>query len=149
MAEQRRKKEIYFTGANSQKHICSCGVSKNCSNKDLACNCDAFDFTGWQEDTGTITNTSALPIRGFVYGQFISEDLVAGINIGRLMCKGARTILPSDINDSCKNLKFNGQSKSQIYPLNGGKLSYCDMSQGINDPDLEHYVGRYETEDTM
>ena len=69
--------EFYFVGDNSGEHICSCGLTQDCSDSEngLLCNCDA-QIPVVQNDTGIITSQSALPITGFRYGDMKYESQV-------------------------------------------------------------------------
>jgi len=85
--------EVYFTGSNHNNHICSCGVEENCSGSDsnYKCNCDDT-IPILQSDNGTLTDVSALPVTGFIYGEKPYPSQFAAISIGRLKCSGMKDI---------------------------------------------------------
>ena len=144
--------ETYFTGSNHGTHICDCGVKKECSDTEHnnVCNCDAAELPIGQVDSGVITDMSALPIIGFNYGDLLEyPDQNAQIYIGRLKCKGKKKLLPEDINDSCKNLKLDGESRSRNYALNDGSLAFCDMTKRITDNAIERKIGDFQFKEPM
>ena len=144
--------ETYFTGSNHGTHICDCGVKKECSDTEHSnvCNCDAAELPIGQVDSGVITDMSALPIIGFNYGDLLEyPDQNAQIYIGRLKCKGKKKLLPEDINDSCKNLKLDGESRSRNYALNDGSLAFCDMTKRITDDAIERKIGDFQFKEPM
>ena len=133
-----KEPETYFVGENHGKHICTCGVNQNCSDSqnNFVCNCDA-QIPVFQEDQGTITNSSALPIRGFKYGEMKYESQIAQITISRMKCRGEKRIEPNKLMDSCENMKVNGNAVSGNYVLNDQSIVFCEMSKHITDPDIE------------
>ena len=144
--------ETYFTGSNHGTHICDCGVKKECSDTEHnnVCNCDAAELPIGQVDSGVITDMSALPIIGFNYGDLLEyPDQNAQIYIGRLKCKGKKKLMPEDINDSCKNLKLDGESRSRNYALNDGSLAFCDMTKRITENALERKIGEFQFKEPM
>ena len=93
---------------------------------------------------------SELPIMGFNYGDLlVYPDQYATILIGRLKCKGKKPLLPEDINDSCKNLKLNGESRSRNYALNDGSLAFCDMTKRITDSKIQKKIGDFQFKEPM
>ena len=76
-------------------------------------------------------------------------DQNAQIYIGRLKCKGKKKLLPEDINDSCKNLKLDGESRSRNYALNDGSLAFCDMTKRITDNSIERKIGDFQFKEPM
>ena len=144
--------ETYFTGSNSGTHICECGLTDSCSDSEHlnTCNCDASELPIEQFDAGVITDMTALPIIGFNYGDLLQfPDQYASIEIGRLKCKGKKPLLPEEINDSCKNLKLNGESRSRNYPLNDGSLAFCDMTKRITDSEIQRKIGDFRFKEPM
>lgn len=143
--------EIYFVGANHGTHMCSCGLSQNCSDSEhnFVCNCDASQIPLVQQDQGTITNSTSLPILGFKYGDMKYQSQFAAITIGRLKCKGQKHIEPDKVMDSCANLKTNGVTQSGHYILNDQSVAFCEMSRQINDPAIEQHVGRLHYNDVV
>jgi len=143
--------ETYFEGANHGAHMCKCSLNDSCSDSlhDQKCNCDANFIPEMQEDRGKITNSSALPIMGFAYGEVAYDSQIAQVQIGRLKCRGSKSIQPSEINDSCSNMKRSGVTTSGNYILNNHDVAFCDMSKTINDPNIQKTVGELPFKDTM
>ena len=56
---------------------------------------------------------------------------------------------PEEINDSCKNLKLNGESRSRNYALNDGSLSFCDMTKRVTDGDIQKKIGDFRFKEPM
>lgn len=144
--------ESYFTGSNSGTHMCECGLTQTCSDSEHnnVCNCDASELPIEQNDSGIITDVSELPIMGFNYGDLLEyPDQYASILIGRLKCKGKKPLQPEEINDSCKNLKLNGESRSRNYALNDGSLAFCDMAKRITDGEIQKKIGDFQFKEPM
>merc|ERR1711994_394402 len=80
------EEEFYFAASDSGVHVCDCGLTNNCSLTGFMCNCDSATPIP-QEDIGTITNMTSLPITGFKYGNLEANSQRASIEIGRLKCK--------------------------------------------------------------
>merc|ERR1712106_11658 len=135
--------QIYFDGANYGQHLCGCYSSESCSGQDIfgtTCNCDYAGAPYWLQDSGLITNMTALPISAFNYGYMQSEYQEAKVKIGRLRCSGQVEMKPSP--STCNDLKKMGETRSGLYPLedeNDGppKLSHCDMNIPGYDGDME------------
>jgi len=142
--------EIYFSGSNHNTHICECGVHGNCSGSEenYVCNCDN-QIPVVQEDAGTITDMSALPIIGFKYGMMAYESQIATIKIGRLQCRGQKEIDPSLLMESCQNMKTQGIMTSGHYVLNDHNIVFCDMSRQISDSQIQRHVGLLSYNDVM
>ena len=144
--------ETYFTGANTGTHICECGVTESCSDSEHqnTCNCDAAELPIEQFDSGILTDMSALPVIGFNYGDLLQfPDQYASIEIGRLKCNGKKPLLPEEINDSCKNLKLNGEFRSRNYALNDGSLAFCDMTKRVSDSEIQKKMGDFRFQEPM
>ena len=78
-------------GSNYGVHVCDCHYEDDgCiqeENRHNTCNCDANlpeQFT----DTGTITNTSALPVAKLFFGGLDYDLQAAAFKLGRLKCYG-------------------------------------------------------------
>ena len=50
----------YWDGVTGYKNMCACGVTNSCSNGNK-CNC-YNSAGGWREDSGLLTDKSALPV---------------------------------------------------------------------------------------
>jgi len=136
------QEEEYFVGSNHGEHLCSCGVDNSCSGSDsgIKCNCDN-PIPVLQRDNGTLTDVSALPVTGFIYGEMVYPSQFAAVTIGRLRCGGKMDIQPEHIMDSCSNLKTYGVSQSGNYVLNNDSIAFCDMSKSINDEEIQRHIG--------
>ena len=144
--------ETYFVGQHHGLHICGCGVNQTCSDSEHeVCNCDADQIPELQRDEGIITNSSALPITGFRYGEMKYELQVAQITIGRMQCQSQKKIEPNHLMDSCANMKINGNTETGNYILNDQSVVFCEMSKYISDPDIERHIGslRYQESNVM
>jgi len=144
------QEEEYFVGSHHGEHLCSCGVENNCSgsDSDFKCNCDN-PIPLLQQDNGTLTDMSALPVTGFLYGEMPYPSQFAAITIGRLRCQGMKDIQPEHIMDSCANLKTFGVSQSGNYVLNDESIAFCDMSRGITDEEIQHHIGGLTYNDVL
>ena len=81
-------------GSNYGVHVCDCHYEDDgCiqeENRHNTCNCDANlpeQFT----DTGTITNTSALPVASLFFGGLSYEMQEGAFKLGRLKCYGDKS----------------------------------------------------------
>ena len=84
-------------GSNYGVHVCDCHYEDDgCiqeENRHNTCNCDANlpeQFT----DTGTITNTSALPVARLFFGGLSYEMQEGAFKLGRLKCYGEKKAQP-------------------------------------------------------
>merc|ERR1712136_104652 len=130
--------KYYFTGSNEDIHTCDCGLDGSCvdSAHGYTCNCDA-DQPVSLVDTGTIDNSTALPITGFHYGNLQFESQFASIEVGKLVCMGQKEVESDEIFDSCRNMKISGESRSGNYVLNSGQFKFCNFEKDLDDPDIE------------
>ena len=128
------KKNVYFTGSDSNMHACDCYYSEEgCFEEELlqnTCNCDSKEPTALV-DTGSITS-SALPILTIAFGGLQFDIQQASYTIGRLICKGKNQ---NEVATSCKSLKLAGETKSGYYTIKTENNMYastvfCDMSNG-------------------
>lgn len=90
--------QVYFDGENYGSHLCSCYSDLSCSGQPIfntTCNCDNSGHAEWLEDSGVITNMTALPISAFNYGPMEYDTQEAMVRIGRLRCSGRTEINPS------------------------------------------------------
>lgn len=93
----------------------------------------------WLEDSGVITNKTALPITAFVYGPLEYETQEAFVTIGRLQCRGKEEVKKPP--SSCNDLKKLGEMRTGLYPLlddveDYPKLVLCDMEEPGYDGDM-------------
>ena len=143
--------ETYYTGSNHGKHLCTCALDNTCSDPEHGetCNCDASFIPEAQEDLGLITNGSALPVMGFVYGEMKYESQFSAITIGRLICRGKIAVPVNETTDSCSNLKRSGIVQSGNYILNDESVAFCDMEKRIEDIDIQQHVGVLKYKSSM
>ena len=112
--------------------------------KQNTCNCDA-NLPVALTDSGTITNSSALPMVKLYFGGLTYEIQYATYTLGRLKCYGMicyerfsgyfiyiiigeQTL---DVGTSCLSLKQSGYFKSGYYNIkenNSKKVVFCDMT---------------------
>ena len=80
-------------GSNYGFHVCDCHYeTEGCIEEETrynTCNCDA-NLPITQTDTGTITNTSALPVIKLFFGGMNYELQYATFKLGRLKCHGTK-----------------------------------------------------------
>ena len=50
------------------------------------CNCLNLRRPTWQSDEGKLTNKTSLPVRSFVYGDFLYNQDEGKITVGKLKC---------------------------------------------------------------
>jgi len=143
--------EIYFDGANHGTHMCQCSLNDSCSDSShgAVCNCDANFIPELQSDAGKVTDVSALPIYGFVYGDLVYESQIAQIEIGRLKCRGQKQMEPKEITESCSNLKRGGVSQSGNYVLSDGNVAFCDMTKSMSDGGIQSILGKLSYKDAL
>ena len=67
--------------------MCACGVTNSCSNGNK-CNCDNTDNAGWRQDSGLLTDKSALPVTQIRLGDFDESDEEGYHTLGKLKCYG-------------------------------------------------------------
>ncbi|CAG0892461.1 unnamed protein product [Darwinula stevensoni] len=103
----------YWDGSNGGKHVCRCGLSNNCTDKALSCNCDA-KAPHWESDSGAITNRTSLPLTELRFGGLQFAGQKAKYTLGGLACKGKA---PSSENpaESCSSLRRAGNPRSGYY----------------------------------
>ena len=78
-------------GSNYGQHVCDCHYSDGgCMEEETkhnTCNCDA-NLPVPLSDSGTITNTSALPVVKLFFGGLTYDMQQANFQLGRLKCFG-------------------------------------------------------------
>ena len=135
------------SGSNYGSHVCDChyeaGGCIEEETKQNTCNCDA-NLPVALTDSGTITNSSALPMVKLYFGGLTYEIQYATYTLGRLKCYGMicyerfcgyciyiiigeQTL---DVGTSCSSLKQSGYFKSGYYNIkdNSKKVVFCDMT---------------------
>jgi len=134
--------EVYYTGAHHDEHLCACAENDECSGSEegLTCNCD-YSIPNTQSDNGTITDVSALPITGFVYGKMEYPSQFAAISIGRLQCQGMKKIETKDVTATCANMKISGGYQSGNYILQDSSVAFCNMDMDLEDENIQTHIG--------
>jgi len=78
----------YWGGATGHNNMCACGVINSCSNG-KKCNCDNENSSsGWQEDSGLLTDKSALPVTQIRLGDLDQSHEEGYHTLGKLKCFG-------------------------------------------------------------
>ena len=77
----------YWGGATGYKNICACGVTNSCSNRVGKCNCNNNGI-GWREDSGLLTDKSALPVTQISLGDLDQSHEEGYHTLGKLKCYG-------------------------------------------------------------
>jgi len=127
-------KNVYFTGSNKGFHSCDCYFSEEgCfehEQRSNTCNCDA-NLPAPLVDTGTITNTTALPVTKLAFGGLTYEIQTGSFQLGNLQCFGKKKI---EASTSCSSLKLTGITLSGYYNIKRPgddytTLVFCNMSE--------------------
>ena len=77
----------YWGGASGRNHMCACGVTNSCSNRGQKCNC-YNGGSGWGEDSGLLTDKSALPVTQIRLGDLDQSKEEGYHTLGKLKCYG-------------------------------------------------------------
>ena len=80
------KRMNYWSGATGYKNMCACRVTNSCSNGQK-CNC-YNSAGGWREDSGLLTDKSALPVTQIILGDLDYSDEEGYHTLGKLKCYG-------------------------------------------------------------
>ena len=76
----------YWGGATGSDNMCACGVTNSCSNG-KKCNCHNSG-SGWREDSGLLTDKSALPVTQIILGDLDHITEEGYHTLGKLKCYG-------------------------------------------------------------
>ena len=76
----------YWGGATGYDKMCACGVTNSCTGG-RNCNCDNYG-TGWREDSGLLTDKSALPVTQIRLGDLDDSSEEGYHTLGKLKCYG-------------------------------------------------------------
>ncbi|XP_078350138.1 uncharacterized protein LOC144634965 [Oculina patagonica] len=76
----------YWGGATGHDNMCACGVTNSCSNG-KKCNCGEGS-SGWKEDSGLLTDRSALPVTQIRLGDLDGSSEEGYHTLGKLKCYG-------------------------------------------------------------
>ena len=74
----------YWGGATGYNNMCACGVTNSCYNG-KKCNCYNAG-SGWREDSGLLTDKSALPVSQIRLGDLDSSNEEGYHTLGKLKC---------------------------------------------------------------
>ncbi|CAG0893481.1 unnamed protein product [Darwinula stevensoni] len=131
--------QYYWDGENAGKHICHCGLSGYCINRLLPCNCDAVAPES-ENDSGTITNSTALPIIELRFGGLHFQGQKADYTLGGLVCRGHAPSLENQ-GKSCLSLRLAGNTRTSY--LIEGRLDVvpCRMELEVTDTDFQVETG--------
>ena len=80
------KRMNYWGGATGHTNMCACGVTNSCS-IGQKCNC-YNDGSGWREDSGLLTEKSALPVTQIRLGDLDQSHEEGYHTLGKLKCYG-------------------------------------------------------------
>ena len=75
----------YWGGAMSRYKTCACGVTNSCARAGRKCNCPG---SGWPEDSGLLTDKSALPVTQIRLGDLNGSSEEGYHTLGKLKCYG-------------------------------------------------------------
>ena len=81
------KRMNYWGGATGHTNMCACGVTNSCSNSGQKCNC-YNGGSGWREDSGLLTDKSALPVTQIRLGDLDGSHEEGYHTLGKLQCYG-------------------------------------------------------------
>ena len=81
------RKMNYWGGAGGSVNTCACGVANSCSSSGKKCNC-YNGGSGWREDSGLLTDKSALPVLQIRLADFDGSSEEGYHTLGKLMCYG-------------------------------------------------------------
>ena len=146
------KVQYFWSGTNTNSHICQCGIDKDCVDPDVKCNCDSYELQQLNDSglwvllsnifrfkmnvlsAGYITAKDVLPVSKVNFGRTHSKHSSGRFTLGEFECSG--TQLFQGMPSSCQDLKRIGHCLSGFYTVKvGGKLKklYCDMSKRLGD----------------
>ena len=78
----------YWGGATGHDKVCACGVTKSCSSRySSKCNCHNSG-NGWNEDSGLLTDKSALPVTQIRLGDLNDSSEEGYHTLGKFKCYG-------------------------------------------------------------
>ena len=82
-----QRKMTYWGGASPGSDKCACGMTNSCADRSERCNCDKNDNV-WREDSGPLTEKSALPVTQLRFGDTGGSDEQGYHTLGKLKCYG-------------------------------------------------------------
>ncbi|XP_057368939.1 uncharacterized protein LOC130690004 [Daphnia carinata] len=133
--------KYFWSGGNTEAHICQCGIDGNCVDATVKCNCDAT-VPLQLVDSGVINDMDILPITRLNFGRTQLETSSGVHTLGRFECSGqvAITGMPT----SCKDLWRIGHTLNGIYNVKGSSMVesvYCDFSIFPDDAGFQRWIG--------
>ena len=63
--------------------------------------------TGWHSDEGKLSNKASLPVRSFVYGDFLYDQVQGRITVGKLKCTARKYTPVLDYEKEIADMKAN------------------------------------------
>ncbi|CAG0891274.1 unnamed protein product [Darwinula stevensoni] len=128
--------QYYWHGSNATKHTCKCGLSGDCVDLNLPCNCDS-EAPQWESDSGEITNKTALPIAELRFGGLQFAGQKAKYTLGGLVCTGEA---PQKENPatSCSSLRQAGNARTGYHLISrkNGRLDVVLCRMDLEETDL-------------
>ncbi|CAG0889760.1 unnamed protein product [Darwinula stevensoni] len=149
--DRHEEPQYYWAGAHAGEHVCSCGLTENCIDPTLPCNCDA-EAPEWESDEGAITNGTALPITELRFGGLQFDGQKANHTLGGLICQG-KAASPDNPAESCSSLRKAGHTHAGYYLISTkeGRLDvvFCRMNLEDTDVDFQLDTGGRIVEESV
>ena len=82
------RKMNYWGGAGGSANMCACGITNSCSSSENKCNCYNSNSVGWREDSGLLTDKSALPVTQIRLADLDGSNEEGYHTLGKLKCYG-------------------------------------------------------------
>ncbi|CAG0894611.1 unnamed protein product [Darwinula stevensoni] len=131
--------QYYWDGSHAGEHVCNCGLTSDCIDPIMMCNCDA-KAPQWESDAGIITNRTALPIIELRLGGLRFKGQKANYTLGGLVCR-AKVPPPNNPAESCSSLRRAGNDHPGYYLINSKKgrldVVMCRMDLEETDPEFQ------------
>ncbi|XP_046459494.1 uncharacterized protein LOC124205942 [Daphnia pulex] len=133
----------YFWAGNNMDgiHTCQCGISGNCADNSLKCNCDTAAPVQLVDD-GVITDKNILPITSLNFGRTQLETSSGVHTLGRFECSG--TVPDFVFPTSCEDLWLVGHTLNGLYFVMGSTMMesvYCDFTKLPDDAGFQKWIG--------
>ncbi|EFX79914.1 hypothetical protein DAPPUDRAFT_224885 [Daphnia pulex] len=139
--DQNGNPKYFWSGGNTDNHICQCGIDGNCVESTMMCNCDSTAPVQLV-DSGVITDKTVLPITRLNFGRTQLESSSGVHTLGRLECTGQVAV--NGIPKSCQDLWRIGYTLSGMYNVMGTTMVesvYCDFTKLPNDSGFQKWMG--------
>ena len=101
---------------------------------DVAASCNCYSKLRFPlQDTIRITDMNKLPVTGFAYGPFTSDNAQAAIRVKELECFGCYSIPPKITRDDCGAVNLKSTNRLQldmefVTKTKGGKDCYAEIT---------------------